>query len=81
MLRSAQCCSVLSCHLDFGVTTIITSRIVMRGKLAYVSGASHQFLPRSALAIAAVAFSWVHMMRGRLPKHRVPSPSPLLFKC
>jgi hypothetical protein len=45
MLRPAQCCSVLSCHLDFGVTTTIISRIIMRGRLEYVSGASRQFLP------------------------------------
>jgi hypothetical protein len=80
-LWPAQCCTVLSCHLNFGVTAIITSRIIMRGKLAYVSSTSCQFLPRSAMAIAAVAFLWVHMMRGRLPKCRVPSPSPFLFKC
>jgi hypothetical protein len=44
-LRPAQCDSDLSCHLDFGVTTIITSRVIMRGGLAYVSGTSHQFPP------------------------------------
>jgi hypothetical protein len=53
----------------------------MRGGLTYVSGTSHQFLPLSAMATVAVAFSQAHMMRERLPKHWVPSPSPLPFKC
>jgi hypothetical protein len=44
MLRSAQCCSVMSHRLDFGATTI-TSRVVMRGGPACVSGTSHRFLP------------------------------------
>jgi hypothetical protein len=76
-----QCDSDLSCHLDFEVTTIITSRVIMRGGLAYVSGTSHQFSPRSAVASLAVAPSRAHMMRERLLKRRVPSPSPILFKC
>jgi hypothetical protein len=80
-LRPVQCDSDLFCHLDFGVTTIITSRVVMRGSLAYVSGMSHQFPPRSAVATIAVSPSWVRTMRERLPKRWVPSPSPLLFKC
>jgi hypothetical protein len=80
-LRPAWCDTDLSCHLDFGVTTIITSRVVMRGGLACISGTSHKFPPRSAVATVAVALSRAHTMRERLPKRRVPYPSPFLFKC
>jgi hypothetical protein len=54
-LWPVQCDSVLSCHFDFGVTTTINFRIVMRGGLTCVSGVSRQFLPRSVVAIAVVA--------------------------
>jgi hypothetical protein len=73
-LWPAQCVSDLSCRLDFGVTTIITSRVVMQGRLVYVSGTSHWFPPRSAVATVAVALLRAHTMWDRLPKHRVPHP-------
>jgi hypothetical protein len=73
-LRPAQCASDLSCRLDFGVTTVITSRVIMWGRLVYVSDASHRFPPRSAAATVAVALLWAHMMWDRLPKCRVSLP-------
>jgi hypothetical protein len=41
---------------DFEITTAITSRVIMRGGLAYTSSdMSHRLLPRSAEATAAMA--------------------------
>jgi hypothetical protein len=55
--RPAQHASGQSCHFDFGITTVITSRVIMLllRWLAYVSDVSRQLLPRSATATAAVA--------------------------
>jgi hypothetical protein len=46
--RSAPVASVSSCHFDFIITTVLTSRVIMRGGLAHVSDVSHRFPPRSA---------------------------------
>jgi hypothetical protein len=72
----AQCASDRCCHFDFGITTVITFRVIMRGDLAHVSDVSHQLLPQSAAATATVAHDAgvVAEMLGGL------SPSPLFFK-
>jgi hypothetical protein len=52
--RLAQHASGRSCHFDFGITTVLTPRVIMRGGLTHVSDVSHQLLPRSAAATAVV---------------------------
>jgi hypothetical protein len=52
---SAPVADAPSCHFDFGITTVITPQVIMRGGLTYIRDVSRQLPPRSAAATAAVA--------------------------